>query len=316
MGLAVVIIAHLSSRSSSTLDKYVSRDSGLPAAFATDGQTLEADHIYIAPPDLHLLFDAGRIRLNSGPRINYSRPSIDVAMRSGAVHFGPRAVGILLSGMLDDGAAGVESIQACGGKTIIQDPEEAPYPAMPLSAINAITPDHVADVENIGALLLEIVEAFPAGPITVDVPQALQLEAALDRTLENAQSRLDQLGERTSLACPDCGGPLWEIPRDGENGYRCHIGHAYSASRLLESQWDEIEKSLWVALRSLEEKSRLLQRLAKEEASRRPNSPLTSFETKAREAEAHTQQLRTLLSKMVFEPGQESEPPVQSPEST
>lgn len=170
---SIIITIHLSSHYRSVLDEILSRAGPLPAAFATDGELLTRGRIYIAPASRHLLIEEDRVRLGSGPRENNVRPAIDPMLRSAALCCGPRAIGVVLTGTLGDGASGLWAIGQCGGVTVVQDPRDAAFAEMPQSALNLVKADHVVGLEQMGPLLQRLV-LLPAGqhPAGAQFPQA------------------------------------------------------------------------------------------------------------------------------------------------
>lgn len=212
---AVLVTLHLPSQSRSSLDEILSRAGPLPAAFAGDGQPLRKGRIFIAPPGRHLLLDTDRLSLGIGPRENNVRPAIDPMLRSVAVCCCGRAIGVVLTGTMGDGASGLHAISECGGTTVVQDPHDAAFPEMPLNALNQTTPDHIIHLSDIPKLLESLVRqpAAAARP----VPDNIKYEVEIARTGRASMSEMDRLGRRSTLSCPDCGGVMWEIDEDESN---------------------------------------------------------------------------------------------------
>jgi two-component system, chemotaxis family, protein-glutamate methylesterase/glutaminase len=244
----------------SILPQLLGARSALPAAHAQDGDALRPGRIYVAPPNRHMLFTPDGVRLNHGPRENHARPAIDPLFRTTALHWRQHAVGIVLSGQLDDGTAGLKSIADCGGTTVVQDPAEAIEPSMPASALANVAVDHCVLLRAMAPLLLELVarrtSAARAGP-----PEGIVREQAIfDR--RNVMEHLAALAQASALTCPDCGGGLWELKDDRPLRYRCHTGHAFTAASLEAAQADTAEYALWSSVRALQERELLLRRLA------------------------------------------------------
>jgi two-component system chemotaxis response regulator CheB len=258
---AVLVVLHVPRDAPSALPAILQRSGPLPASAAVDGAALQPGRIYVAPNDYHVITVDDRIRLTRGPAENGHRPAVDPLFRSVARTFGPRAVGVVLSGARDDGAAGLASIAAHGGMTIVQDPQDALYPWMPQAALEHVTPDHIVPVGKIGALLAEIT----AMALADDVP-ARHADAVLDA--EVAMSQLSQVttdelaAEPAGYGCPSCGGSLFQVGDNQVPRYRCRVGHAWSPESLLHEQTIALEGALWMALRALEEKSALSRRMA------------------------------------------------------
>ena len=230
------------------------------AMHAEDGQRLTPGTLYVAPPDRHMLLEGDRLRLTRGPKENHSRPAIDPLFRSAAVSLGPAAIGVVLSGQMDDGTAGLRAIKDCGGVAVVQDPQTAAEPEMPRSALRNVDVDHSVPVQEIPALLLRLVEerrSTQRGP----VPEAVVREVAINRG-ESTMEDLQAIGASSSLTCPDCGGSLWEIREKKPLRYRCHTGHAYTSISLARAQLDASEHAIWGSVRVLREREMLLRRMA------------------------------------------------------
>jgi two-component system chemotaxis response regulator CheB len=215
--------------------------------------------IHVAPPDQHLLVEGRTLRLSRGPKENHTRPAIDPLFRSAALAWGARVIGVVLSGMLDDGTAGLLSIKRRGGLAIVQDPASAEEPEMPQNAVRFVPVDYVVPDAEIGALLGRLVQQAAAP----DVPaaEALQREVAINRG-EDLLENIEAIAEPASLCCPDCGGALWEVQDASQLRYRCHTGHAFGAIALERAQAQKGEEALRQAVRQLAEREMLLRRMA------------------------------------------------------
>lgn len=291
--IAAVIVFHLGDGPVPSLAPTLAKLNSYPCAFADDGDIIEAGRIYIAPPDCHLLITGNRFRLTKGPRVNLVRPAIDLAFRSGAVHWGTRVIGVLLSGLLDDGVAGLKAIKTCGGMTIVQNPDEAAFPEMPQNALRHVDIDHVLTAGEIGRLASDA--AMRPAPPSIPVPKDLSLENALDSRADDDTSQMEGLGRLVPMTCPECNGPLWEIENSDPPRYRCDIGHGMTGRILMEAQDKEVEKILWVAYRALEEKARMLERMTDSDRIKRLKSLASSYQDKALESRAHAEKLRSFL---------------------
>jgi two-component system chemotaxis response regulator CheB len=225
----ISIVMHIG-RHASVLPELLSRWGPLPACFAAHGEVPQKGHIYVAPPDRHLLMDDQRFQLSAAAAENFARPAADPLFRSAATHFGERVVGVVLSGDLDDGAAGLTMIRAHGGYAIVQDPGESTVASMPRAALQAAGADAVVQPGELGGAIVAAVQGADhtaPGPAAVDL-HALRAEAQIAAGERAALDDLDKIAVRSALTCPDCGGVLWRI-RDGRPlRYRCHTGHAYS----------------------------------------------------------------------------------------
>lgn len=261
---AVLMALHLPAHGPSVLAQIIDRAGPLPAVAAEDGMRLESGHIYVAVPGRHLLTRDHRIALSEGPTENGHRPAINALFRSVAVAFGPRAIGVLFSGVLDDGVLGLAAIRSRGGATMCQEPADALFPTMPNNALRAGVIDQCAPAVDIGRLLGKLAERDSTTPHPRPDPY-MELENRIAMS-ERFATDIDteQLGPPSGFTCPDCNGSLQAL---GEDYFRCHIGHAWSADALLSARDYEVQNALWVAVRSLDEKSRLAHRLADKAAS-------------------------------------------------
>jgi two-component system chemotaxis response regulator CheB len=226
---------------------------------ARDGQLLTPGVIHIAPPDQHLLVQGRTLRLSRGPKENHTRPAIDPLFRSAALAWGARVIGVVLSGMLDDGTAGLLSIKRRGGLAIVQDPASAEEPEMPQNALRFVPVDYMVPASEMGALLGRLVQQ--AAPADAPPGEALQREVAINRG-EDLLENLEAIAEPASLCCPDCGGALWEVQDTPQLRYRCHTGHGFGAFALERAQAEKGEEALRQAVRQLAEREMLLRRMA------------------------------------------------------
>ncbi|MGJ0507094.1 MAG: chemotaxis protein CheB [Methylocystis sp.] len=256
---SVLVTLHLASDFPSELDRLLSGAGPLPAQFATDGEALLKGRIYVAPPERHLLLCGERLTLGAGPRENLARPAIDPMLRSVGVCCGFRAIGVILTGALDDGAAGLAAMKLCGGVTVVQSPEDAAYPEMPAAALERSEPDHVVALDAIPSLLATLVKTPGGKPQPAS--QRLRAEVEIARGKRANIAEMDRIGRCSPIVCPDCGGVLWETDENGGLRYRCHTGHAYTAGILKLALDDNVRRALDVALRALEERLALVRRL-------------------------------------------------------
>jgi two-component system, chemotaxis family, protein-glutamate methylesterase/glutaminase len=292
---AVLIVLHVPRDAPSALPAILTRSGPLPAATASDGETLRSGRVYVAPNDHHLLVLDGRIRLTRGPAENGHRPAIDPLFRSVARSFGRRAVGVVLSGSRDDGAAGLATIAARGGTTLVQDPADALYPWMPRSAIAHTQPDTIAPAAKLGGLIGGITAMdLPNTPPPAD-DSLLDAEVAMSGL---APITTDELAvSAAGYGCPSCGGSLFQIVERPVPRYRCRVGHAWSPESLLEEQAIALEGALWMALRALEEKSALSRRMAQSQTPRH-NASGARFRDMADDAEAAGVTIRRLIAQL------------------
>jgi two-component system chemotaxis response regulator CheB len=260
--LPVLIVQHISSDATgSVLLNAMAAACELKCAHAKNGATLEANHLYLAPSDHHLMIGADKkILVTKGAQENRSRPAIDPLFRSASVAFGNGVIGIVLTGYLDDGTAGMEVIKRCGGICIVQDPADADYPAMPQSALNKVDIDYCVPLAEMGELLYKLIPRKLGKRKAI--PESILIEAKIaERVLSDLPS-VNALGKQVPFNCPGCGGVLWQVGIDKNLRFRCHTGHAYSASALLAEQTMKIEETMWVALRMFEERKNLMLKMA------------------------------------------------------
>ncbi|MBC6609935.1 chemotaxis protein CheB [Hymenobacter sp. BT507] len=261
---AVLVVQHLAPDSTGEpLVHRLSMHTSLHCQLAEDQMPLLAGSLYLAPPDRHLLTRENRILVTKGPHENNYRPAADALFRSAAVAFGSHVIGIVLTGMLHDGTAGLDFVKRCGGTAVVQDPADAAFTSMPESALRHVAVDYVVPISQMGALLTELVgqKAYePEDPL--HIPHDLQLEAAIAERVMGTVEQVSEIGHQVPLTCPGCGGNLWEVNEGNVLRFRCHTGHAYTAEALLESSQHEMEETLWVALRMMEERKNLLSNMA------------------------------------------------------
>ncbi len=284
---AIFIVQHLAPEvSGDALVRRLAANTALPCRLARDGEAWERGHVYMAPPDNHLLVKGQHLLVTKGARENRSRPGIDPLFRSAAVSHGPRVIGVVLTGMLDDGTAGLVAIRKCGGVTVVQDPGEAAYPAMPQSALANLKVDHCVRLAVMGALLDELSRAR-AGRRKA-IPEDIRTEARIAERVLSDVSAVNGLGDLVPYNCPNCGGTLWEMAEGDGRRFRCHTGHSFTTESLLVSQNEKIEETLWVALRMFEERKNLLNGMGT------GTRGLATVE-RVREAEAHIERIRAML---------------------
>jgi two-component system chemotaxis response regulator CheB len=284
LAASVLVVLHLPAGGSSALPAILDRSGALPACSAKDGMPLRHGIIYVAPPNHHLLVLDDRIALSHGPTENGRRPAIDALFRSAAIANGPRVVGVLLSGVLDDGVAGLVSITGCGGKVVVQDPDEALYPGMPRHAMQALAVDHVLPAAEMGDALDKISRD------EVDLNGApapsglLRLENVIATADSSAQVGRDpaELGHMSGFTCPDCDGALVEMAPGGR--YRCRVGHAWTGEALLDAQGLAWERALAAAVRTLDEKAALSRRMADQARERGSGVLASRYDLHAAEA--------------------------------
>jgi two-component system chemotaxis response regulator CheB len=295
---ALLVVLHVAPLGTSVLPQILTRAGDLTATHAVDGEAIEAGHIYVAPPDRHLLVADGRIALDRGPRINGYRPAIDSLFRTAADTWGRAAVGVVMSGVLDDGTAGLLAIKRRGGTAFVQDPAEALYPGMPNSAIAFVKPDLVASAQALGKALAELASSPPDSPEGVHaVPEDTFVE------VDRGASDNPQPGQSTGLTCPECNGGIWEQITDGLPRYRCRVGHEFGPEAFDSEQAERVEAALWTALRALEERAALHRRIAQRQHAHGNTRAAEQYNERANQSVEHAVVLREVIQRFDLEEG-------------
>jgi len=286
----VAVVLHVGAQS--ILPQLLAAAGPLPARHGQNGEALRPGTIYVAPPGTHLLVHDGHLMLRRGARENLARPAIDPLFRSAACSFGAGTIGVVLTGALNDGSAGLVAIKRCGGTAIVQEPGEAPFPEMPLSALRHVAVDACLPLDGIAEELARRAAA-PPGP-TPEIPMDVRLEAAIAAQEHATMSDEDELGILSPFTCPECQGPLWQIDDAVMLRYRCHVGHAYTADAMLEAQAGEAEAILWKLLRARQQRAELARRVADREIDLRPTLA-AHFRSRAKEYDEDAELVRRML---------------------
>jgi two-component system chemotaxis response regulator CheB len=290
----ILIVWHMAAEVSGVLPQILNKVSPLPVINAVDRALMEQGIVYIAPPDRHLLVDGERIRLTHGPKENGFRPAVDPLFRSAALAFGPRVIGIILSGALDDGAAGLWTIKKHGGTSIVQHPEEAEVPSMPEKAIEAVRVDYLLKAAEIPELLTTLVQEEVRKEVQNDRRTEIEVNVAME-TSKDAMGILAE-GKVSPFTCPECHGVLVAIEEGGRSRFRCHTGHAFSADALLAHLSENTESQLWATVRSLQETVMLLNHIGDHYAEINQPKAAAMFFKKAKEIEKRATILRRTLT--------------------
>lgn len=288
---SVLMILHIGERS--FLPQLLARTSAIPVDHARSGEPLEAGRIYVAPPGRHMLVHDSHLLLRRGPRENRARPAIDPLFRSAACSFGSSTIGVILTGSLNDGTAGLDAVRRCGGVTVVQDPQEAAVPDMPASALQHVDVDHCVPLSEIGALLGRLTAASP-GP-QPDIPELVRMEAAVAAQEHSGMETAERLGTLSPFICPDCNGPLWEMTDSRPLRFRCHTGHAFTAETMLEAQSEEAEGLLWSLLRAHQQRAAMTARLAESAEHPRFSDELRK---RAKDYERDAQTVRRMIERI------------------
>jgi two-component system chemotaxis response regulator CheB len=292
---SLFVVMHFPPHGISYLPEILRRKGRLPASHPAHGSTFQSGEIYVAPPNRHMLLREHGVVLAAGPRKNGFRPAIDPLFLSAARTFGPRVVGVVLSGSLGDGSIGLQAVKAAGGIAVVQDPNEALFAEMPLNAIESLAVDYTLPVREIAALLVKLAVQ----------PLDLHGEPSVSQTAQD-QARLvhEEIGQfesgagsaaATGLTCPECGGAIWELPEGNLIHYRCHIGHVFSAESFLAEQSAALETALWSAVRALEERASLLRRMARRFQQAGSRYSGDKFAEQSQEAEQNAEVIRQVL---------------------
>lgn len=298
MDAAFFIVQHVSRDSSAqNIVEIFQRQTSLSCEVAADGAPIQGGHLYLAPPDHHLILSNGQMSVTSGAYENKHRPSVDVLFRSAAVAYGNRVIGIILTGTLEDGTSGMSAIKRCGGTCIVQDPAEAQFYSMPQSVLNNVPVDFKAPLEEIPARICEILNA--SLPLEVVIPEELRIEADITKRMMSNIDEMKSIARRSDFVCPDCGGGLWALKNDPAHRYRCHTGHTFTEKLLAKLQREKLEESLWVSIRMLEERSNLYKLMAARSSGAEQfyNGHLQRIE----ETEDHIKRLKKLLQNLASE---------------
>lgn len=290
---AVFVVLHLSPHTPSALAEILGRAGTLPACPAADGDPIVHSKIYVAPPDHHLLVKPDVVRITRGPHENHTRPAIDPLFRSAAAAHGTRVVGVILSGNLDDGTSGLQAVKRCGGIAVVQEPTDAPFPDMPRNALSKVEADYVLPLAQKGSVLQEL--ALSPAPAPVPIPDDILAEVQIAETGKSSIGIADQLGTLTPYSCPDCGGPMWQMNGASTDRFRCNVGHALTAQHLLAGQDDALSHALWEAVRTMEQRERLLEQMARDARNADREQSAVIFDERAAESKEHSQLIRERL---------------------
>jgi two-component system, chemotaxis family, protein-glutamate methylesterase/glutaminase len=292
---AIFVVLHIGPQTRSVLPEILSRAGRLPARHPRQGETIRRSHIYVAPPDQHLIIENNRIVLSRGPKENRHRPAVDPLFRSAARAYGRQVIGIVMTGSLDDGTMGLLTIKKAGGTAIVQDPEDAVCSDMPRSAMQHVKVDYVLPVTEIPAVLAELV------PQPVSSGNGLGRDDDVLKEIKIAQADMAAIeddnrpGTPSQFGCPDCGGVLWEIDDQEMLRFRCRVGHAFTAQSLGAQQSEAVEGALWAAMRAMEESASLAHRMANKAEKARNHKAAQRFQDRAKDKMEKAELLRNLI---------------------
>jgi len=296
LAAAVFVVLHIPAHRSSDLPAVLQRAAKLPVASALDGQGIEPGRIYVAPPDRHLVLQPGLIRLTRGPRECRCRPAVDVLFRSAASAYGSRAIGVVLSGTLDDGTAGLWAIKDCGGVALVQDPASAEFTSMPESACRYVEVDATVPLEHMAPEIVRRVAQL-ASSVTAPVQpsEKLLIETAIAVDADGIRNGVLKLGSPSGYTCPECHRALVRIEDGPIVRFRCHSGHAYSTSTLLSEINGSIDRGIWDAVRAIEERSLLLRDIGRRSSIAGLDASASRCDLQADDADRRAGSLRALL---------------------
>jgi two-component system, chemotaxis family, protein-glutamate methylesterase/glutaminase len=287
---AVFIVLHIPARSIGILATVASATARLPVQQATDGMPIAPGNIYLAAPDHHLILTEGRMRLGRGPRENMARPAIDPLFRSAAASYGPRVIGVILSGLLNDGASGLEAVKRCGGVALVQDPADALADEMPRSAMQATTVDLSVPSARIGDVLSDLARE-PPGP-GVPIPPDIRLEVDIAAGERVDSEVVRRFADPAALTCSACGGVLSAVRGARPLRFRCQVGHGLTADVLAKEQENAVDEALRVALRVIEERAELVARMAEDGRNSGRRAVAEMYEERAAEYRRYAETIR------------------------
>jgi len=294
----IFVVLHIPAHGTSFLPSILSRSGPLRATHPKNGAAIEPGQIYVAPPDYHLLVKRGYVQLTRGPRENSHRPAIDTLFRTAARSYGTRVVGVILSGVLDDGTAGLMAVKLRDGVAVVQDPSEAAFNGIPRSAIENVDVDHVLPVSAIASLLVRLAQEPVDENRKNPMSREIELEADAAEIDPTVMQSAEHPGTPSDFACPDCGGVLWEMHNnDNPLQFRCRTGHAFSPESLMAQQSESLEEALWSALRALEERADLARRMAKGSHEHNRSLAAQRFKQQAEDATQRATIIRQVLSR-------------------
>ena len=292
---ALCVTRHITPHAPNVLPKILAKSAALPTTSAVDGEELRPGHIYVAPPDHHLLVARGHVRVTRSPTENRFRPAIDPLFRSAAVAYGRRVVGVILSGTLDDGTAGLWAVKQRGGIAVVQDPQEAQHASMPQSAMTYVPVDYCLPAADIAPLLVRLVQEVVEEEGAPTVSDELNIETRITVENNTLESGLMGVGHLTPFTCPECHGTLLQLKAGRFLHFRCHVGHAFSARSLLTELSESLDDALWNTLRALDESVMLMQHIA--EHLRAEQNPQTAdlFTRRAQETQKRAEIVRQIV---------------------
>lgn len=298
LAATIFVVQHLAPDRVSVLPRLLGDVSELPVSSPADNETFLRGHIYVAAPDYHLLVNTDTVRVLRGPQENRFRPSIDALFRSAARAYGSRVIGVVLTGYLDDGTVGLQTIKKRGGITVVQDPKEAEYPSMPTVALRYVKVDHTVPIAGAGALLERLVTEPAAEQREFPTTPAIEIESNIAEQVMNTKEFLEgveKIGKRTTYTCPDCDGAIWQIGDEEPLKLRCHVGHSFTGEVFLTEQSRNVESALWTAIRIMEEKVTFSRKLAVRKREKNMLDEADAYEEQADALDDKVAEVRDLI---------------------
>jgi two-component system chemotaxis response regulator CheB len=292
---AVFVVLHMPAHARSELSSILQRATALQVAPAEDNDAIVRGRVYVATPDRHLMIEPDRVRITRGPKECRARPAIDVLFRSAALAFGSRVIGVVLTGLLDDGTAGLWAIKDCGGVALVQDPATAMHPSMPQSARTHVAIDGVFELARLGRELARLATERTRQTGAVSTSASLDIENTIAMEGNGLQAGVMELGKVSKYTCPDCHGVLVQIEEGSIVRFRCHTGHAFSLKTLLVEVNNAIDTGLWATMRAVEERIMLLRQMAELASDEGDAAGAAQCRQQADDAEQRVQPLHALV---------------------
>jgi len=294
---SLFVVLHTSPESPAMLADILDRSGSLPALSPKDGDRIRPGTIYVAPPDRHLLIEPNLMRVTRGPKENRFRPAVDPLFRSAAQTYGPRVVGVILTGYLDDGTAGLWTVKQLGGTAVVQDPADALVPSMPLNAVTHVKVDYCLPLDEIAPLLVRLTTEVAKDKGAYSVPKEVEIEVNIAKELKALDAGVLQLGEPSNYTCPECHGVLLQMKEGTLFRFRCHTGHAYSLESLLTDITEKMDDALWNSIRAFEEGELFMRHMAEHLGEAENGQSTKSFLERADDAKRRANLMRQAAAK-------------------
>jgi two-component system chemotaxis response regulator CheB len=292
LAASLFVVVHISPEAPGLLAQILNNSGPIHATAVKSSERIERGKVYVACPDHHLIVEPGVARATKGPKENRFRPAVDPLFRSAAQTYGPRVIGVVLTGALDDGAAGLWAVKQLGGTAVVQDPADALVPSMPHNALQRVEVDHCVPVSDLAPLLVRLVKEPGADRGEIKVPKHIGIEVDIAKADHPMEAGVLELGEASNFACPECHGVLLEVKEGGRMRFRCHTGHAYSPESLMAEMNEAVEDALWNAVRSVQESAMLMAHLAEHAASEHGAAAAEVFRVSAEKTRARAELVR------------------------